>query len=288
MKYPRDRAQDNGWSSAGRPVVSPEGLLEFSVDLVRSAADLARRMREDGVSDVSTKSTETDVVTAADRAVERFVVEAIRAARPQDAVLGEEFGRANPVAPAPGGVQWILDPIDGTVNYLYDLPVSAVSLAARIDDRIVTGVVRNITTGAEWVASLGRGAFADGRRLCGSKQTVLSQALVATGFGYDARVRAAQARVVAGLLPQVRDIRRWGAASIDLCLAAEGKVDAYFERGLNLWDHAAGGLIAAEAGLIVSGLRGANSGSGLVLAAPPVLHGLLHDQLVRFDADGAI
>src|SRR5690606_35733181 len=150
----------------------------------------------------------------------------------------------------------------------YGLPWYAVSLAAEVDGEVVAGVVRNAATGQEWSAAAGRGAWRDGHRLRGSDERRLDQALVATGFGYDPARRAQQERVVAGLLDGVGDVRRFGSAALDLCLAAEGAVDAYFERGLNLWDRAAGGLIAAEAGLTVAGLGGASPGEEMVVAAP--------------------
>ncbi|MET7426838.1 inositol monophosphatase family protein [Dactylosporangium sp. NPDC005555] len=255
-------------------------LLALAVPIAREAAALARAMRTAGVDPVATKSTLTDVVTAADRAVERQVREAIRAARPGDAVLGEEYGDSA----SDGDVRWVLDPIDGTVNYLYDLPQYAVSLAAEVGGVVVAGVVINAATGREWTAVRGGGAHADGRRLSGSGQTDLRQALVGTGFGYAADRRLHQATVLAGLIGDIRDIRRFGAAAIDLCLAAEGSLDAYYEKGLNAWDHAAGGLVAAEAGLLVTGLAGAAPGPDMVVAAPPALHKGLHDRLVDLDA----
>jgi myo-inositol-1(or 4)-monophosphatase len=264
-------------------VTAATELLDIAVAVVRPAAELARSMRVDGVEGVGTKSTATDIVTAADRAVERQVTEALRGRRPYDAVVGEEYGAVNGSG---SRVRWILDPIDGTVNYLYGIPVYAVSLAAEVDGVVVAGVVRNPVTGDEWTATRGGGAYRDGRRLAGSRVTDLSQALLGTGFGYDAARRSHQARVLAQLIPQVRDIRRLGAASVDLCLAAEGVLDAVYEKGLNLWDHAAGGLVAEEAGLRVTGLAGAPPGSDMVLAAPAALHQPLHDLLVEFDAAG--
>jgi myo-inositol-1(or 4)-monophosphatase len=267
---------------------TPGELLEVALAVARDAADTARSMRAEGVSGVTTKSTRTDVVTAADRAVERQVVAALRAVRPQDAVLGEEYGDSggSDQPAAPGSVRWIVDPIDGTVNYLYGLPQYAISLAAEIDGVVVAGVVRNSATGAEWTATRGAGAFRDGQRLRCSTETDLGQALIATGFGYDSARRAHQAAVLAQLIPQVRDIRRFGAAALDLCLAAEGAVDAYYEKGLAAWDLAAGGLIAAEAGLRVAGLAGAPPGPELVIAAPPALFEPLHDRLAELDAAG--
>ncbi|MEO3742910.1 inositol monophosphatase family protein [Plantactinospora sp. B5E13] len=261
---------------------APEELLKIAVEIARQAAQTARRMRAEGVSGISTKSTATDVVTAADRAVEREVVAALRDLRPDDTVLGEEYGDTAGSGPVdPESVRWILDPIDGTVNYLYGLPNYAVSLAAEVGGEVVAGVVRNAVTGDEWTATRGGGAYRDGRRLHGSTESDLGQALVGTGFGYDPARRAHQAAVLGGLITYVRDIRRFGAASIDLCMAAEGLVDAYYERGLNLWDHAAGGLIAAEAGLRVAGLAGAPAGRELLIAAPPALFAPLHDRLAR-------
>ena len=268
-----------------RDTVSPADLLALALTVVRPAAELARTMRAGGVAGVGTKSTDTDVVTAADRAVERQVRAALTAARPSDRVLGEEFGGEDGSGVGVG-VRWILDPIDGTVNYLYNLPFYAVSLAAEVDGVVVAGVVCNAATGVEWTATRGSGAYAGQRRLTGSSETVLGQALVATGFSYDPSRRAHQARVLAGLMGHIRDIRRFGAAAIDLCMAAQGSIDAYYEKGLNAWDHAAGGLVAHEAGLVVSGLEGAPPGPDLVIAAPPALHAPLHERLAALDAAG--
>jgi myo-inositol-1(or 4)-monophosphatase len=263
---------------------TPGELLAIAVRIAREAAATARRMRDEAITDVQTKSTDTDVVTAADRAVERQVVAALRAERPADGVLGEEYGDST--STAAGAVRWILDPIDGTVNYLYGLPQYAVSLAAEVDGVVVAGVVRNAATGDEWTATLGGGARRGDRLLSGSVRTTLDQTLLATGFGYDAARRAHQGAVLAGLITRVRDIRRFGAAALDLCMAAEGSVDAYYEKGLNPWDHAAGGLIATEAGLTVSGLDGATADRTMLIAAPPALFGALHDALAELDAAG--
>ncbi|GAA3299602.1 inositol monophosphatase [Dactylosporangium vinaceum] len=257
-------------------------LLALAVSVARAAGDLATRMRADGVAAVATKSTATDVVTAADRAVEQLVRDRLREARPGDVVFGEEYGGGQERA----AVRWILDPIDGTVNYLYDIPVYAVSLAAEVDGVVVAGVVINAATGREWTATLGGGAYCGDRRLRVSGETDLGQALVGTGFGYAAGRRLHQARVLTGLIGHIRDVRRIGAASIDLCLVAEGALDAYYEKGLNPWDHAAGGLVAAEAGALVTGLDGNAPGVDMVIAAPPALHAQLHDLLSKLDASG--
>ena len=252
--------------------------------VAREAAVTARRMRAGAIGDVQTKSTATDVVTAADKAVERQVIEALRAARPDDDVLGEEYGTS--ATSATSAVRWILDPIDGTVNYLYGLPQYAVSLAAELEGVVVAGVVINAANGDEWTATLGGGAWRGEKQLHGSAPGSLGQTLVGTGFGYDARRREHQGRVLAGLITQVRDIRRFGSAALDLCAVAEGTLDAYYEKGLNPWDWAAGGLVATEAGIVVSGLGGAAPGIDMLVAAPPAVHGPLHDALVALDAAG--
>ncbi len=258
-----------------------DALLSLAVDLVRRAGALVVAGRASAGAEVTTKSTPTDVVTEMDRAAERLVVESLRTLRPGDGVLGEETGETWGTT----GVRWVLDPIDGTVNYLYDLPAYAVSLAAEVDGIVAVGAVFNPASEELWTAIRGEGAWLGARRLRGSPVTSLDQALVATGFGYGTDRRRAQAVVVAALLPEIRDIRRFGAASLDLCSAAAGRVDAYFERGLKPWDLAAGGLIAVEAGLLVTGLSGAPAGEDLVLAAPPALHAALHGRLVALRAD---
>ncbi len=247
---------------------------------------MAQRMRAEAITDFGTKSTITDVVTAADTAVERLISDALRAVRPGDAMLGEELGTDLGTASSDSQVRWIVDPIDGTVNYLYGIEQYAISIAAELDGEVVAGVVHNAATGRVWTAARGHGAWRDGRRLTGSTQTDLAQTLVATGFAYIAARRAHQGRVVAGLLPRVRDIRRMGSAALDLCAAAEGQVDAFYEKGLNAWDMAAGGLIAREAGLLMTGLHGRPPGHDLVLVAPPALHPQLHDVLSELDAAG--
>lgn len=264
--------------------VSGPELLDIAIPIAAQAASAARGMRAEAITDVDTKSTATDVVTAADKAVEQQVIAALRLLRPADAILGEEFGDNH--AGQSGRVRWILDPIDGTVNYLYGIPQYAVSLAAEVDGTVVAGVVHSAASGQVWTAAKGYGAWRDGRRLTGSVRTDLGQALIATGFGYAASRRAYQGKVLAALLPLIRDIRRMGSAALDLCAAAEGQVDAFYEKGLAAWDLAAGGLIAQEAGLLVTGLNGNPPGPRMVIAAPHALHAGLHDALAELDADG--
>jgi myo-inositol-1(or 4)-monophosphatase len=230
---------------------------------------------------VRTKSTATDVVTSMDTAAERLITDGLAGARPGDAVLAEEGG------PRPGGsgVRWIVDPIDGTVNYLYGIPQYAVSLAAEVAGRVEVGVVYDAAKDVLYRAVRGGGAFADGRPVHCSQPAELALSLIATGFGYEARRRARQAEVLRRVLPAVRDIRRQGAAALDLAAVACGQVDGFFERGLSAWDLAAGELIAVEAGAIVGGLAGRPAGPDLVIAAAPTVFAALHDLLSRAGAD---
>jgi myo-inositol-1(or 4)-monophosphatase len=253
--------------------------LQFALSLADTADALTlERFR---AADLRVESkVDLSPVTDADRAVERLLRERVAAERGREGVLGEEEGDDG------GAVRWILDPIDGTVNYLYGLPSYAVSLAAEVDGVVVAGVVINAATGDEWTATRGGGAWRDGRRLRCSAQADLAQVLLGTGFGYDAKRRAHQGAVLARLITRVRDIRRIGVASIDLCAVGEGLLDAYYEKGLNAWDHAAGGLVATEAGAIVGGLQGAPPGLDMVVAAPPAIFGPLQDLLVELDASG--
>jgi myo-inositol-1(or 4)-monophosphatase len=254
--------------------VTAEDLLLLAREVAAEAAQFVRASRPAGrVSVAGTKSTLTDPVTAIDTATEQLIRSAITAVRPDDALLGEEGGSSTGTS----GVSWIVDPIDGTVNFIYGIPAYAVSIAAQAEGRVVAGVVCNIATGEEFSAQLGAGA-----RLVdadGSSQALrvpdlgdLSQALVATGFGYDAAGRMQQSRSVTSLIGQIRDIRRVGSAALDLCSLAAGRVDAYVERGLNPWDHAAGVLVVREAGGVVTGLDGDEPDSRLLVAAPPALH----------------
>jgi len=261
----------------------PLRLLELATDLAQRAGALALSMHAGlgarGLQD--TKSTPTDVVTAADRASEQLLVDGIRAARPGDGILGEEGASDDGTT----GVRWVVDPIDGTVNYLYGLPQWAVSNGIEVRGATVAGVVLNPAAGELFSATLDGGATLNGVPLRCTSATELAQSLVATGFGYDARRRTAQAVVVASVLPAVRDLRRMGAGALDLCAVAAGRVDAYYEQGLSPWDMSAGLLVAAEAGARVGGLRGRGPSYDLVLAAAPGVFDALHDLLVSTDAD---
>jgi myo-inositol-1(or 4)-monophosphatase len=260
---------------------SPDDLLALALETARRAGRLLVSERPAGDLERSTKSSPTDVVTVMDTAAERMIVDALRTARPGDGVLGEEGADD----PGTSGVRWVIDPIDGTVNYLYRLPAWAVSIAAERDGEVVAGVVHAPAMGETYTATLGGGAFCDGVRLACTRDVQLEQALVATGFGYERQRRASQARVLTGVLPAVRDIRRAGSCAIDLCLLAAGRVDAYYERGPMPWDIAAGALIAREAGARVEGLHGEPASERFTLAAGTGLFERLRDLLGGLDPE---
>lgn len=229
--------------TGGAPA-TPSGLLALAREVACEAADLVGRRRRDGVAVERTKSSVVDVVTAVDTECEEFLRRRILAARPDDGFLGEEGDDVI----GSSGVRWIADPIDGTVNFLYGIPQYAVSLAAEIDGEVVAGVVVNAATGVVYDAARAGGARRDGAPLKVRADVPLAERLVLTGFNYEADIREVQAAAVGRMLPQVRDIRRLGACALDLCHVAEGLADGYVEEGVELWDHAAGALIAEEAG----------------------------------------
>ncbi|HEY2265588.1 MAG TPA: inositol monophosphatase family protein [Streptosporangiaceae bacterium] len=266
-----------------------EALLPIAVAAASEAGRLLASWRGDERPEVvQTKSSPTDVVTAMDRRAEALITSRIRAHRPDDAVLGEEGGQTDG-GTAASRVRWIVDPLDGTVNYLYGLPDWCVSIAAEVDGAVVAGVVEVPRRGETFTAVAGHGAWL--RRgearlaLRCSAAVPLGQALIGTGFGYDAGRRQIQGEVVAALLPYVRDIRRAGSAAVDLCSVAAGRLDAFYERGLNYWDFAAGGLIAREAGATVGGLAGRPESTSLTVAAGPGLYQQLEALLSRLNPE---
>lgn len=262
-----------------------EGLLDIAVAAARAAGEFLVASRPASLR-VATKSTPTDVVTQMDTAAERLIGERIRQARPHDAILGEEGQDDGAAASSDrSAVRWIVDPIDGTVNYLYALPQWAVSIAAEVDGVVEVGAVLDPSKGELFTAVRGGGARLNGEPIAVSGCDELALALVGTGFGYDAARRARQSQVLTGVLPIVRDIRRLGAASLDLCALACGRLDGYYERGLNLWDYAAAGLIATEAGARVGGLHGRPASGELFVAATPAVFDPLRDLLTRLEAD---
>jgi myo-inositol-1(or 4)-monophosphatase len=255
-------------------------LLALATRLAAEAASLVGEGLRHAREDVSTKTTLTDMVTATDRASEQLIVDGLRAARPGDAIVGEEGTTDTGTT----GVRWLVDPVDGTTNFLYGLPAFAVSIAAEIDGEVAVGVVADVPHHELFTATLGGGAHLDGRPLRCAAGGELATALVGTGFGYDAARRARQGAVAAGVLPLVRDLRRVGAASIDLCWVACGRLDAYYERGLQPWDLAAGALVAAEAGAVVGDLDGGRPSGEFVLAARSGLFEPLRGVLSGFGA----
>jgi myo-inositol-1(or 4)-monophosphatase len=255
---------------------APDVLRDVAEQLASEAAEFVRRRRPElfersAGSDVArTKTTRTDPVTVADTETEELLRTALARLRPGEPILGEEGGGG---AASPGGVRWVLDPIDGTVNFIYGVPAYAVSVAAQVDGVSIAGAVADVARGEIYSAALGRGAelIAGGmrHRLRCNEIDDLAMALVGTGFGYDPRRRVVQAALLAQLLPMVRDVRRIGSASLDLCMVAAGRLDAHYEHGLHVWDWAAGALIAAEAGAVVLLPGDDGDEAPLTLAAAP-------------------
>lgn len=227
-----------------------------------------------------TKSAAVDIVTQMDTLAEAHIRQRLSQLRPDDAVLGEEGSDVNGTS----GVTWIVDPIDGTVNYLYGLPHFAVSIAAVVGPPTPggwTALAGAVFDGSEtlWSAAKGLGAWRGEASLVRTEGPPLEGTLLGTGFQYVASRRAVQGQVVAHLLPQVRDIRRLGACSVDLCLVAAGELDAYYENGLHPWDYAAGELICSEAGVRVGGADGGPPTPGLLIAAVPRVWESLRDAI---------
>ncbi|MGH3909485.1 MAG: inositol monophosphatase family protein, partial [Pseudonocardiaceae bacterium] len=240
-----------------------------------------------GPGQVDTKSSATDVVTAADTAGERLARRLLAQWRPGEPVLGEEEGSASTPAPGSGELRWVVDPIDGTVNYLYGLPWYAVSVAAQRNGESVAAAVAQPADGRLWSAARGAGADCNGVAVRVSEARQLELSLIGTGFSYRPERRARQAAMAACLLPRVRDVRRAGSAALDLCSVASGWLDGFAEHGLHRWDWAAGALIATEAGAVVQLPRPGSDqpGSDLVLAATPGIADALADLLVQCGAD---
>jgi len=273
----------------------PSELLDLARTIALEAGELAARRRREGVEVAATKSSIVDVVTEADREVERLIRGRILEARPDDAVLGEEDGLGEPAGAASGssGLTWVVDPIDGTVNYLYGIPHYAVSIAVVEGDPDpltwtgLHGCVLNPAIGELFTGSRGEGAaLSIGGGLDAAIRVAppapLELALINTGFAYAAATRAKQGEVVTRMLPLVRDIRRFGTASLDLCMVASGRTNAYFERTLSPWDHAAGAIIAREAGAVVKGFGDAAPSRDFILAAEPQLAARLEPLLIEF------
>ena len=261
-------------------------LEDLAIAAARAAGRFIVQERPRSLGVLDTKSSINDIVTVMDQQSEALLVDHLLGARPDDAILGEEDGASEGTS----GITWVIDPIDGTVNYLYEIPAYCVSVAAVIGDsgtagqwRPIAGAICNPITTEIFHARVGGGAHVlqgdDDTAIRVNPVEVLLQSLVATGFGYRPEVRARQGEVLAAILPEIRDIRRAGSAALDLCAVACGTVDAYYESGLNPWDLAAGWLIAREAGALVSGLNNLGPGQAAVVAAGPGIHGSLLSRL---------
>lgn len=259
-------------------------LLTLAERLAREAGDVLLAGIDGLRVDVSTKTSGTDMVSEMDRASEAHIVAGILAARPHDSILGEETGSRRGTS----GVRWVIDPLDGTTNYLYRHPVWAVSIGVEVGGETVAGVVAAPGLGEVFTAVRGGGARLNGEPIAVSGATDLARALIGTGFSYSARRRGLQAAVLPRLLPVVRDIRRYGVAALDLCWVACGRLDGYFEAGGQPWDVAAGLLIAAEAGAVISGLDGGPVAPESVMVATPGVAPALFELLVGAGAASAL
>jgi myo-inositol-1(or 4)-monophosphatase len=258
-------------------------LLDLAVDIAREAGELAARRRQAGVSIAATKSALADIVTEADREVEKLIRRRLEDVRPDDGFLGEESGAGE----SRSGLTWVVDPIDGTVNYAYGIPAYAVSIAVvegvptPEEWTALAGVVFNPVSGELFRAARGQGAWLGDRPLAVNDPISPAGALLATGFGYDPATHAGDLARLSKVMPLARDIRRMGAASLDLASVAAGRLDGYFERGLHPWDHAAGALLVQEAGGFVSGIGGGPVGRAMTIAAGRDLFDRLLDVIVE-------
>jgi myo-inositol-1(or 4)-monophosphatase len=274
------------------PGFDPADLRSVAETVATEAADFVRRRRMEVFGDdgaavgsgaVRTKSTPTDPVTVVDTETERLLRDRLGQLRSGDPVLGEEGGGPQSATAAPGTVTWVLDPIDGTVNFVYGIPAYAVSVAAQVDGVSVAGAVADVVAGRVYSAARGLGA-----QLSGADGTRALRCS-GTGFAYSPRRRTTQAALLARILPEVRDVRRMGSAALDLCMVAAGRLDAYFEHGLHVWDCAAGALIAAEAGArVVLPAPEDQEAGGLVVAAAPRIADELVAALARFGGSDPI
>ena len=248
----------------------------MSAELLKLAESVARAagshlMNRPSSFTFTEKSSVVDFATQMDQQSEELIVKQILAVRADDGIIAEE-GAAKP---SKSGITWVIDPLDGTVNYLYGLPGWNVSIAAKDADGVLVGVVYAPSINGFWSAIRGRGAKYNGNKIKCNDPVTLDKSLLATGFAYDLNLRVSQGDTMAKLLPKIRDLRRNGAAAVDLCYVAMGAIDGYFEGSLKEWDYAAGGLIATEAGAVISGRGGKAADSDLVVCAGPALHAQL-------------
>jgi myo-inositol-1(or 4)-monophosphatase len=257
--------------------VKADALIEIAANGARKAGELLLERFSEPAAGVTTKSTPTDLVSDADRDAEELLIAHISRARPGDGFLAEEGGGGS----SSTGIRWVIDPLDGTVNFLYGIPVWSVSIAAEDSDGALAAVVYDPTRDEMFSAERARGARLNGNTIAVSAETDLNRALVGTGFAYDVRIRDAQAEVVRRILPAVRDVRRAGSAALDLCALACGRLDGFYESNMGAWDRAAGVLIATEAGATVTDLSPPFGDEVGVVAANAVLHDRLRDLVLQ-------
>lgn len=255
--------------------------MSLAIELLNLAESIALKagsllVNRPSKFDLDEKSGVFDFATQMDHESEKLIVSEILAARPDDGLIGEEGANRE----SKSGVTWVIDPIDGTVNYLYDIPGWCISIAAKDRDGGLAGVVYSPATQSLWKAHRGGGAFLNGNPIKCNDPVALNRALVGSGFAYDLEKRKIQGALIARLLPEIRDLRRLGACAVDMCHVASGSLDAYFEAGVNEWDYAAAGLIATEAGAIISIDTGIwNGEKNMVIVAGPALHPALSAQI---------
>ena len=255
-----------------------QDLLALATDIAAQAAAVVARYAAERTYVVETKSTPTDLVTEADRETEALIVRRILEARPDDGLLGEEGANRG----GSSGIRWVIDPIDGTTNFVYGVPAYSVSIGVERDGEIIAGVVNDVALGEAYTAALGAGAHLNGRAIHVSAKADLATSLMGIGFAYDPVRREAQGRFYDGVMRHIRDVRRMGSAALDLCRVASGQLDGYFEFQLNPWDIAAGGLIVREAGGVTTGFHGHTFEQGWVLATNPALVEPLTSVLSRY------
>jgi myo-inositol-1(or 4)-monophosphatase len=262
------------------PLPEPRELCGLAAELARAAApELRQRFHAPGEA-VRAKSSPTDLVGEADLAAEQTIHRLLRERRPQDDILAEEGGASPAREGAGSGLRWIVDPLDGTINYLFGIPQWSVSVACADEHGTVAGVIHDPLRDETFSAARDEPATLNGQRVSASERDDLATAMVATGFGYESAVRARQAEVVARVLPRVRDVRRMGSAALDLAWTSCGRFDAFYERGLQPWDAAAGSLICERAGLVVRRLEADGDLPGGLLAAPVAIADPLFQMVV--------
>ena len=244
-------------------------LLELAISIGKSAGELLMQRPTD--FELSVKTSAIDFATQMDKASEKLIVSKILAVRPDDGIIGEEGSSVS----SKSGITWVIDPLDGTVNYLYNIPGWNVCIAAKDAEGFQIGVVCAPSINGLWWAAKGKGAFYNGKQIHCNDPVNLDRALLATGFSYDVNKRVEQVELASKLVPKVRDLRRLGAAGVDLSYVAMGVLDGFYEYGLNEWDWGAGGLIATEAGALVTGRNGGPVGKEMTIAAGPTLHAQL-------------